>query len=133
MATIKFISESRQSLSAMKGVISYCLQEKKVADNATGQRMVSGISCDGENSFTEFLTTKQAYRKTSGINFYHYVQSFSPDKNITPQEVHAVAREFAERAWPGHEILVATHSDADHLHSHFVINSVSFENGKKLR
>ena len=133
MATIKFIPESRQSLSAMKGVISYCLQEKKVADNATGQRMVSGISCDGENSFIEFLTTKQAYRKTNGINFYHYVQSFSPDENITPQEVHAVAREFAERAWPGHEILVATHCDADHLHSHFVINSVGFENGKKLR
>lgn len=129
MATIKFIPESRQSLSAMKGVISYCLQEKKVADNATGQRMVSGISCDGENSFIEFLTTKQAYRKTNGINFYHYVQSFSPDENITPQEVHAVAREFAERAWPGHEILVATHCDADHLHSHFVINSVGFENG----
>lgn len=133
MATIKFIPESRQSLSAMKSVISYCLQEKKVVDNATGQRMVSGISCDGENSFIEFLTTKQAYRKTNGINFYHYVQSFSPDENITPQEVHAVAREFAERAWPGHEILVATHCDADHLHSHFVINSVSFENGKKLR
>lgn len=133
MATVKFIQESRQSISAMKGVISYCLQEKKVADDATGQRMVSGIFCDGENSFTEFLTTKQAYRKTSGINFYHYVQSFSPDENITPQEVHAVAREFAERAWPGHEILVATHCDADHLHSHFVINPVSFENGKKLR
>lgn len=133
MATVKFIQESRQSISAMKGVISYCLQEKKVADDATGQRMVSGISCDGENSFTEFLTTKQAYRKTSGINFYHYVQSFSPDENITPQEVHTVAREFAERAWPGHEILVATHCDADHLHSHFVINSVGFQNGKKLR
>ena len=133
MATVKFIQESRQSISAMKGVISYCLQEKKVVDNATGQRMVSGISCDGENSFAEFSTTKQAYRKTDGINFYHYVQSFSPEENITPQEVHAVAREFAERAWPGHEILVATHCDADHLHSHFVINSVGFEDGKKLR
>ena len=41
--------------------------------------------------------------------------------------------EFASKAWPGHEILVATHCDADHPHSHFVINSVSFENGKKLR
>ncbi len=133
MATIKFIQESRQVISAMKGVISYCLQEKKVVDKATGQHMVSGISCHGENAFTEFLTTKQAYHKTDGINFYHYVQSFSPDESITPQEVHAVAREFAERAWPGHEILVTTHCDADHLHSHFVINSVGFEDGKKLR
>ena len=133
MATIKFIPESRQSISAMRGVISYCWQEKKVVDNATGQRMVSGISCDGENAFTEFMTTKAAYQKMDGTTFYHYVQSFSPDENITPQEVHTVAREFAERAWPGHEILVATHCDADHLHSHFVINSVGFQNGKKLR
>lgn len=65
MATRKFIQESRQSISAMKGVISYCLQEKKVVDNATGQRMVSGISCDGENAFAEFLTTKTAYWKQS--------------------------------------------------------------------
>lgn len=133
MATVKFIPESRQSISAMKGVAAYCLQESKVVDGATGQRMVSGIHCDGENAFVEFMATKQAYHKTDGINFYHYVQSFSPDEKITPQEVHAVAREFAERAWPGHEILVTTHSDADHLHSHFVINSVGFENGKKLR
>lgn len=133
MATVKFIQESRQSISGMKGVISYCLQEKKVVDDATGQRMVSGISCDGENAFTEFMTTKAAYQKMDGTTFYHYVQSFSPEEDITPQEVHTVAREFAERAWPGHEILVATHCDADHLHSHFVINSVSFENGKKLR
>lgn len=65
MATIKFIPESRQSISAMRGVISYCWQEEKVVDNATGQRMVSGISCDGENAFSEFLTTKTAYWKQS--------------------------------------------------------------------
>ncbi len=65
MATVKFTQESRQSICAMKGVISYCLQEKKVADDATGQHMVSGIFCDGENAFAEFLTTKTAYWKQS--------------------------------------------------------------------
>lgn len=133
MATITYIKETRQVVSAMKGVIAYCLQEKKVLDDATGQRMVSGIHCDGENAFVEFMATKAVYQKMDGTTFYHYVQSFSPEENITPQEVHAVAKEFAERAWPGHEILVATHCDVGHLHSHFVVNSVSFEDGRKLR
>ncbi|NBK79441.1 hypothetical protein D5272_12805 [bacterium D16-76] len=133
MATVTYIKEARQAVSAMKGVIVYCLQEKKLLDDATGQRMVSGIHCDGENAFVEFMATKAVYQKTNGTTFYHYVQSFSPEENTTPQEVHAVAKEFAERAWPGHEILVATHCDAGHLHSHFVVNSVSFEDGRKLR
>lgn len=65
MATVKFTQENRQSICAMKGVISYCLQEKKVADDATGQRMVSGIFCDGENAFAKCLTAKTAYWKQS--------------------------------------------------------------------
>jgi hypothetical protein len=133
MATVTYIRESKQSISAMKGVIDYCCQDKKVYDEISNQRLVSGINCDGENAFKEFMATKKSYGKTDGMNFYQYVQSFSPEENITPQKAHEVALEFAERAWTGYEVLVATHCDAQHIHSHFVINSVSFENGKKLR
>lgn len=133
MATVTYIRESKQSISAMKGVIYYCCQDKKVYDEISNQRLVSGINCDGENVFKEFMTTKKSYGKTDGMNFYQYVQSFSPDENITPQKAHEVALEFAEKAWTGYEVLVATHCDAQHIHSHFVINSVNFENGKKLR
>lgn len=133
MATVTYIRESKQSISAMKGVIDYCCQNKKVYDKILNQRLVSGINCDGENAFSEFLVTKKLYKKTDGMNFYQYVQSFSPEENITPQKAHEVALEFAEKAWTGYEVLVATHCDAQHIHSHFVINSVSFENGKKLR
>ena len=133
MATVTYIRESKQSISAMKGVIDYCCQDKKVYDKISNQRLISGINCDGENAFSEFLATKKSYQKTDGMNFYQYVQSFSPEENITPQQAHEVALEFAERAWTGYEVLVATHCDAHHIHSHFVINSVSFENGKKLR
>lgn len=133
MATVTYIRESKQSISAMKGVIDYCFQDKKVYDEISNQRLVSGVNCDGENAFAEFLATKKSYKKTDGMNFYQYVQSFSPDENITPQKAHGVALEFAEKAWTGYEVLVATHCDAQHIHSHFVINSVSFENGKKLR
>lgn len=133
MATVTYIRESKQSISAMKGVIDYCCQDKKVYDEISNQRLVSGINCDGENVFSEFLATKKSYKKTDGMNFYQYVQSFSPEENITPQKAHEVALEFAEKAWTGYEVLVTTHCDAQHIHSHFVINSVSFENGKKLR
>lgn len=133
MATVTYIRESKQSISAMKGVIDYCCQDKKVYYETSKQRLISGINCDGENAFSEFLATKKSYKKTDGMNFNQYVQSFSPDENITPQKAHEVALEFAEKAWTGYEVLVATHCDAQHIHSHFVINSVSFENGKKLR
>ncbi|MGN0488213.1 MAG: relaxase/mobilization nuclease domain-containing protein [Ruminococcus sp.] len=133
MATVTYIRESKQSISAMKGVIDYCCQDKKVYDEISNQRLVSGINCDGENAFKEFIATKKSYGKTDGMNFYQYVQSFSPEENITPQQAHEIAIEFAEKAWTGYEVLVATHCDAQHIHSHFVINSVSFENGKKLR
>lgn len=133
MATVSFIPESHQSISAMKAVIDYCLQQKKVADEESGRRLVSGINCNGENAFTEFMATKTAYRKKSGMNFYHYVQSFSPTESVTAEQVHKIGLEFAEKAWPGHEVLVTTHTDAEHLHNHFVINSVHYENGRKLR
>lgn len=133
MATVNFISESNQSISAMKAVIDYCLQQKKVADEDSGRRLVGGVNCNGENSFTEFMVTKNAHKKKGGITFYHYVQSFSPKENVTARQVHKIGLEFAEKAWPGHEVLVTTHTDAEHLHNHFVINSVHYENGNKLR
>ena len=133
MATVTYIKETRQHISAMRGVMRYCMREDKTWDEQSGQRLISGINCDGMNSILEFEATKAAHGKMDGINFYQYVQSFKPTENITPKQAHEVALEFAARAWPGAEVLVTTHCDADHVHSHFIINSVNFETGLKLR
>lgn len=117
---------------ALRNSMDYCCRDDKVFD-ADGNRYISGVNCDGENAFVEFMTTKNAFVKTDGMNFYQYVQSFSPEENITPKQAHEIATAFAKQAWQGHEILVDTHCDAGHIHSHFVINSVSFETGYKLR
>lgn len=117
----------------MQRVMEYCMQEKKTWDEEAGIRWVSGVNCDGLNAITEFEATKAAWNKEDGIRFYQYVQSFSPAENITYKQAHEIALEFAAKAWPGYEVLVATHCDTDHIHSHFVINSVSFETGLKLR
>lgn len=133
MATLSYIRESVQSATVMKRVIDYCKQDFKVNDPVTDRRYVTGINCDGENSYTEFMATKKCFDKTNGVYFYQYTQSFSPDEEISPDLAHEIALEFAERAWQGHEVLVATHIDRDHIHSHFIINSVSFQDGSKLR
>ena len=133
MATVTYIRETRQHLSAMRAVMDYCMREDKTWDEQSGQRLISGINCDGMNAILEFEATKAAHGKMDGINFYQYVQSFKPTEIITPKQAHEVALEFAARAWPGAEVLVTTHCDTDHVHSHFIINSVNFETGRKLR
>ena len=133
MATVMYIPEHRQNRFAMRAVINYCMQEYKTFDNKSKRQLISGVNCDGANSFQEFMATKKIYSKDNGFFFYHYAQSFSPKEKITPEQAHEIALEFAEKAWSGHEVLVATHCDREHIHSHFVINSVGFESGKKLR
>ncbi|EAH4642407.1 TPA: relaxase/mobilization nuclease domain-containing protein [Campylobacter jejuni] len=53
----------------------------------------------------------------------------------TPEQAHKNAVELAEhtKAWKGHEVLIATHIDKGHIHTHFIVNSVNYENGHKLQ
>lgn len=137
MATVIFIKESKQTPSAMRGCIHYCVQEKKTVDE-TGRQYVGGVNCLGQHAYDEFMATKHLYGKASGTYFYQYVQSFLPGEISSYDEAHRIGLEFAERSFPGYEVLVATHLDAhddsgvQRVHNHFIVNSVSFEDGKKI-
>jgi flagellar biosynthesis/type III secretory pathway chaperone len=75
--------------------------------------------------------TKTRYDKEGGIVAYHAYQSFAPGE-ATPEHAHAIGKELARRLWGGRfEVVVATHLDKAHIHCHFVINSVSFKDGKR--
>ncbi len=132
MTYIKYKSGGNSSRSALGRVIDYCLQPHKtqVGENVF---CTSGVDCVPAYALDQFMTTKQAWGKSTGTFFYHYVQSFAPDEPVTPEEVNRIGVEFASCAWPGHEVLVATHVDRSHVHNHFVINSVNHETGMKLR
>ena len=132
MAILVAIRSTKQSPSAMRGLINYCLQDKKTFDINSGRKLITGVNCIPQNAYTEFMTTKEVYHQERGVNFYHFSQSFSPEEKITPVEAHEVAIEFVKKAWTGHEVLVCTHMDEPHLHSNIVVNSVNFENGTKL-
>ena len=130
MATFTAIRNKKQTAGAMLGVLSYVVQNKKTMLN--GAWLVTGSNCVPRSSYLEMMTTKQQFGKTDGRQFYHFVQSFSEIDNLTPQEVNAIGLEFAQRAFPGYEVVIATHVDTNHLHNHLVVNSVSCENGRKL-
>ena len=132
MTYIKYKSGGNSSRSALGRVIDYCLQPHKtqVSENVF---CTSGVDCVPAYALDQFMATKQVWGKCTGTFFYHYVQSFDPDEPVTPEEVNRIGVEFASRAWPGHEVLVATHVDRNHRHNHFVINSVNHETGMKLR
>ena len=113
----------------MKSVIRYVSQLSKTLWN--GQQLVSGIGCQPETAFDEFLSTKLLHHKDGGVMFYHMVQSFPKGADVDPRTAHEAARRLAEY-FEGCEVLVCTHVDREHIHSHCIINSVNFETGKKV-
>ena len=118
-----------QTRSCMKSVMRYVAQTSKTLWN--GQQLVSGIGCQPETVFDEFLSTKLLHHKDGGVMFYHMVQSFPKGAGIDPRTAHEAARRLAGY-FEGCEILVCTHTDREHIHSHCIINSVNFETGKKI-
>lgn len=131
MAIVHFVNYKRgtQSRAAMRGVMLYVMQEKKTAWE--GEPLVSGINCQPQSVYDDFINTKLLYHKDSGVMFYHMVQSFPKGAAVDPRQAHEAARRLAEY-FDGCEVLVCTHVDREHIHSHCVINSVNFETGKKL-
>ena len=131
MAIVHFVNYKRgtQSRAAMRGVMLYVMQEKKTAWE--GKPLVSGINCQPQSVYDDFLNTKLLYHKDGGVMFYHMVQSFPKGAAADPRQAHEAARRLAEY-FDGCEVLVCTHVDREHIHSHCVINSVNFETGKKL-
>ena len=118
-----------QTRGCMKSVMRYVAQTSKTRWN--GQQLVSGIGCQPETAFDEFLSTKLLHCKDGGVQFYHMVQSFPKGAAIDPRAAHEAARRLAGY-FEGCEVLVCTHVDREHIHSHCIINSVNFETGKKV-
>ena len=125
MAVIKAIN----SHASLARVINYITKDEK-----TEKSLIGGYNCRGTHALFEMKATKKMWRKTGGRQYKHFVQSFSPTENITLEQAHEIAAELAA-AWEklnGYEVCFATHKDRHHIHTHFVVNSVSFVNGKKF-
>lgn len=129
MPIIHFINNKTQTAGGMKNVLNYVSRKEKTVSE--DKRFVTGVNCSPETALDEMTATKNLYHKPNGRLYYHLVQSFPSGYEIEPELAHKIAVELAEKAFGKYECVVATHIDREHIHSHFVFNSVSFEDGKK--
>lgn len=115
-------------MSSLDDVIDYAAGEAKTAQ----KKYVSGVNVSVNHAREEMMTTKKFWHKEDKIILWHGYQSFKPGE-VTAEEAHKIGVEMARNLWgENYEVLVATHIDRAHIHNHFVINSVSFNTGKKL-
>ena len=130
IAIVNFTNYKKgQSRTSMALVMRYVQREAKTLWE--DQRLVTGINCRPESVYDDFLRTKLLYHKADGKMFYHMVQSFPKGEAVDPVTAHNCALELA-KWYQDYEVLVCTHTDRDHIHSHFIINSVNLETGRKL-
>ena len=127
--------EQAQSLA---DVIEYAVNSDKTEkqprdDTEVLQRFVSGVNCFPGTAREEMMAVKRRYGKENGTVAYHGYQSFAPGE-ATPEIAHEIGVKLAQRLWGDrYQVLVATHLDHEnHLHNHFVINTVSFVDGIKF-
>ena len=132
MAVVESIPEKKQTPSAQKGVLDYCMQPSKTFDEDEQLAYISGYNCVPELANESFLATQKIYgHEPDGVRFYHFVQSFKIGEDISPQEANEIGMELA-KIFENREVIVATHIDKDHLHNHIVVCSYDLESGLKL-
>ena len=124
----------RMSSKAKVGKIEKYLKQ----DDKTEEKLISAMNCDSDNFAKQCEMTNLLYNKNQekgDRKYYHIVQSFSPKDNdkLTYEQAHKIAMKYAEKNFKGHEVLVITHKDKEHIHNHYVLNSVNLETGIKYR
>ena len=122
-------SAAETNCEALEDVIAYAGREA-----ATNRRqLVTGVNCTAGTARSEMIAVKKRFRKEDGTIAYHGYQSFR-EGEVTPEQAHRIGIRLAEELWgERYQVLVATHVDKEsHIHSHFVINTVSFVDGRKF-
>ena len=120
---------SNADYQALRDVVNYVKDGKKTEQELFCQ----GIDCNPSTAREQFVTVKEQFDKPDGIQAYHGYLSFE-ETDITPELAQHIGMEFANSVWgKRHQVLVTTHLNTEHLHCHFVINSVSFVDGKRCR
>jgi len=118
---------SHDELQGLRDVMNYTTQDYKTEE----QRFVSGVNCIPEIARDQMIMVKRQFGKEGGIAAFHSYQSFAPGE-VTPERAHEIGVELAWKLWSDRfQVAVATYLDKEHIHNHFILNSVSFVDGKK--
>lgn len=127
-------------------------------DKTMSKQLVSGYGInDVYDAANEFIATKKlkAFAKGTDFNFdsrtgkikfevesleknnavlaHHLIQSFSPDDDLTPEQIHEIGRQtILEFTGGEYEFVIATHVDREHIHNHIIFNSTNLYSGKQF-
>lgn len=126
---LSYIGNEKKTMS--EDISSFFFDEGKLISQ--DNRYIVGINCDARNAFSEMVKTKEEFNKLNGVQAYHGYVSFGSKDKLDPLEVLQATKEIANRMWGERfQVVLACHTNTDILHCHFVCNSVSFVDGKKL-
>ncbi|WP_214894541.1 relaxase/mobilization nuclease domain-containing protein [Exiguobacterium sp. H66] len=92
----------------------------------------SGVDCPPEYAKSQMKATRELWGKSDGIQAHHIIQSFKPGE-VTARQANEIGQELARSISKGHEAVIYTHTDKEHIHNHIIINAVNFENGSKYQ
>lgn len=127
MAIVEMIASHYTTKAAVKKIIDYVMDPEKTSPEIKG-----GVYCSPETAVQEFLLTKALFHKETGRQVIHMTQSFAPTDNVTPALVMEIAERFLQHeSFKGFQVAYAVHTNKAHLHTHFVINTVNYETGRK--
>ena len=116
--------------TSLETVLDYAMNRDKTEQDC----FETALNCDRETAYADMMDTKRRWGKASRKRKgYHVIQSFAPGE-VTPEQAHAIGVELAQRLLADkYEVVVSTHLNKAHLHSHIVFNSVSFVDGSMYR
>jgi len=89
------------------------------------------INCSPQNISKEFETSRKLFKQNKGVIAHHFYQSFDPQDNISPEKAHQIGVELAKKCFQNYQVVVSTHLDKNHIHNHFILNSVNLITGGK--
>ena len=111
----------------MKLVSGNGISDFSVADEEMVMTKLAAAFKKGDDDLKELSSGKQ-------VLAHHIIQSFSPDDNLTPEQVHEIGRQMMlELTGGNYEFVIATHTDKDHLHNHIILNTTNTSTLKKFR
>ena len=115
---------------ALAQTLHYAENDAKTKLSESAQ-LVTGIHCRPDHAWEDMRAVQERFGKTDGVVALHAYQSFR-EGEVTPEQCHEIGVALARKVWGKRfQVLVATHMNTDNLHNHFVINSVSYVDGKK--
>ena len=122
MAITKILARN----GGLKQAIEYVLNGDKTQE----QVLTAHLNCDPGFEYQQMMDTKRELGKLDGRQCYHIIQSFVPGE-ITPELALQIATEFSSEYLAGYQVVIGTHTDCHHIHSHILFNSVNDATGEK--